>query len=119
MEKANEYLENEFILWYNNTYSEEARGKNDFHKELSKQEKNDLDSIFSRQTEKVAHNDFTLSLNSKWYPLTKEQPATIQKKDKVIMEERINGVVKIRFKNKYLNFKIILKGLKQVKRDVP
>jgi len=119
IEKANKYLINEFIPWYNKTYSVEARGKSNLHKKLNEKDKKQIGSILSRQTARVVHNDFTVSFNAKWYQLLKEQPVTIQKKDKVVMEERIGESLKIRLRGKYLNYKIIPKGIKRVKKSAP
>ena len=117
--EANKYLKAEFIPWYNNRYSVEPRGGSNLHKELNDKDRKHTDSILSRQTKRVIQNDFTISFNTEWFQLLKEQPVTVQKKDKVIMEERLNGLIKIRLRNKYLNYKIIPKGIKRVKKDIP
>ena len=117
--KANEYLTEEFILWYNRTYSVEPRGESDLHKELNDKDKKQLDNILSRQTKRIIQNDFTISFNTQWYQLPKEQLATIQKKDKVVMEERLDKSIKIRLRGKYLNYKIIPKKIKALKKDTP
>jgi len=117
--KANKYLTEEFIPWYNHTYSVEPRGESDLHKELSDKDKKQLDNILSRQTMRIIQNDFTISFNTQWYQLLKEQPATIQKKDKVVMEERLDESIKICLRGKYLNYKIIPKGIKAIKKDTP
>jgi len=119
IEQANEYLLNEFIPWYNAKYCVRARAKANLHNKLTIQEKNKLDSIFTRQETRVIQNDFTISHNKQWYQLIKEQPVTVQKKDKVIIEEKRDGSIKIRLRGKHLNYKPIFKGEKQVKRSIP
>lgn len=119
IENANKYLKEEFIPWYNNRYSVEPRGESNLHKELSDKDKKQIDSILSRQTKRVIQNDFTISFQTKWFQLLKGQPVTVQKKDKVVMEERLDGSIKIRLRGKYLNYKIIPKGVKVIKKDIP
>lgn len=119
VEKANEYLIKKFIPWYNKTYSVEARGKSDLHKKLTEKDKKQANSILTRQTKRMIHNDFTVSFNTKWYQLLNKQPVTIQKKDRVIMEEKQDEPVKIRLRGKHLNYRIIPKGVKRVKKNIP
>lgn len=119
IEQANKYLLNEFIPWYNAKYAIEPRAKANLHKQLSKQENNKLDSIFSRQEIRTVQNDFTISYKTQWFQLSKSQPVTVQKKDKVIIEEKRDHSINIRLRGKYLNFKPIFKGQKQVKRQIP
>lgn len=119
IEKANKYLIDEFIPRYNKTYTVKARGKGDLHKKLTEKDKRQLNSAFSRQTKRTIQNDFTISFNTQWYQLLKEQSVTIQKKDHVIMEERMGEPIKIRLKGRYLNYKIIPKGIKRVKKNIP
>ena len=116
---ANEYLKNEFIPWYNAKYAIQPRSRTNLHSKLNKSEQNKLLSILSRQKIRTIQNDFTISFNKQWYQLTKHQLATICKQDKVIMEERIDGLIKIRLRGKYLNYELIDKGQKQIKRQIP
>ena len=119
IEKANQYLKDEFIPWYNKKYSVEARGESNLHKKLNEDDKKHMESILSRQTQRTVQNDFTISFDTRWHQLLKEQPVTVQKRDRVIMEERVNGEIKIRLRGKYLNYKIIPKGIKEVKKNIP
>lgn len=119
IEEANQYLKDEFIPWYNAKYAIQARGKANFHKNISSKEKRQLTSIFSKQEERTVQNDFTISFNTQWLQLTKKQPATIQKRDKVVVEQHLDGSIKIRLRGKYLNHKPISKGKKQMKKQIP
>ena len=119
IEKANKYLKEKFIPWYNNKYAISPRGRANLHKKLNKTEKKSIKSIFSKQKTKTVHNDFTISYNKQWYQLTKQQPVTIQKKDKVTVEEYRDGKVKIRLRGKYLNFTPISKGLREHLKKAP
>ena len=118
LEEANRFLQNEFIPWYNNRFAKEPRSKANLHQKLTKKEEQQLDHIFTKQEERVVQNDFTISYKTQWYQLTKEQPATICKKDTVIVEENSQGEINIRLRGKYLNFQAIAKKLK-TGRNIP
>lgn len=119
VKQANEYLKNEFIPWYNTRYSIQARTNTDLHNKLIIEERNKLNSIFTKQETRIVQNDFTISHKTNWYQLIKEQPVTVQKKDKVTIEEKRDHSINIRLRGKYLNYKLILKGQKQTKRQIP
>lgn len=106
-EEANEFLENTYLDEFNAKFNVEAKGKADLHKKLSKTELNKLDSIFSRQYERTVKNDFTIQHNTKHYQLTKEQPVTVCKNDKVTTEEHLDEKIKFRLRGKYLNYSVL------------
>lgn len=105
--EANEFLEKEFLPKFNARFMVEARSKTSLHKELSSQEKNKLDSIFSRQYTRVVRNDFTISHQKNYYQLEKNQPVTVCKKDVVVTEERMDGSFHLRLRGKYLNYQLL------------
>lgn len=115
VEEANIFLKQKFIPKYNKQFGVQARNQANLHQLLSKNERQKLISIFSRQTVRTVQNDFTISFNSQWHQLTKDQPATVCKRDEVIMEEHLDNSLKIRFKGKYLNYKLIPKICKYQK----
>ncbi|HEX9664401.1 MAG TPA: ISNCY family transposase [Patescibacteria group bacterium] len=104
---ANIFLEKTFIPKFNAKFSVEPRNKTDLHQKLTQKENKQLQGIFSRQRERTVLNDFTFSFNKQWYQLIKEQPATICKKDKVIVEEHLDHSIHVRLRSKYLNYHIL------------
>lgn len=118
-DEGDRFLEETFIPWFNEHYSVEARESGDLHQPLTLKEKNRLDSIFSKHTTRTVGNDFTISFNKTWYQLTKAQPATVCKKDKVTMEERLDDSIHIRFKGKSLNHEILPARPKRSSKTVP
>ena len=103
IKEANIFLEEEFLPKYNAKFMVEPRTKANLHKELTEKEKSGLDSIFSRQYEKVVRNDFTVSHKKNCYQLDKIQPVTICKRDTVTVEERMDQTIYFRLRGKYLN----------------
>jgi len=102
---ANKYLKEEFLPEYNQRFVVPAKTQGDFHKPLNPNE--NLDQIFSVQSERQVNNDFTVRLKGKWYQLSEAQPKTVLQKSKVIIEERMDGTIAIRQNNIYLSFKEI------------
>lgn len=117
IKEANEFLEKIFLPKFNAKFMVEPRSKANLHKKLNEQEKRKLDSIFSRQDEKVVMNDFTISHKKKCYQLEKIQPLTICKRDRVTVEERIDQSIRIRLRGKYLSYKLLPERPKKINSD--
>jgi len=107
IDDANIFVEKTFIPKFNKQFGVEPRSNANLHRALVAKDQKQLPAICSRQTERTVQNDFTFSFNNQWFQLTKNQPATICKKDKVIVEERTDGSFHIRLRGKYLNYVIL------------
>lgn len=107
MEEANRFLQEEFLPKFNAKFTVEPAEPGDLHRKLTAKERTHLNSIFSRQTERTVKNDFTISFANQWYQLTKSQPVTVCKGDKVVMEEHLDGSMKIRLRGKHLNYELL------------
>jgi hypothetical protein len=110
---ANEFLEKVFLPKFNAKFMVEPRSKANLHKKLNEQEKNKLDSIFSRQYRRVVGNDFTVSHKKNCYQLEKIQPTTIYKQDIVIIEQ-IGQAIRFRLRGKYLHYKLLPEKPKKI-----
>lgn len=107
VEQANVFLQEVFLPKFNAQFGVSAKKKNNLHRGIRKQEKESLLSFFSRQTQRVIQNDFTISFLKQWYQLTDDQEVTVTRKAKVIVEERIDESVMIRYEGEYLHYKIL------------
>lgn len=114
IKEANEFLEKEFLPKFNAKFMVEPRTKANLHKKLNEQEKNKLDSIFSRQYKRVVRNDFTVSHQKNCYQLEKIQPATICKQDIITVEERMDKSICFRLRGKYLNYRLLPEKPKKI-----
>jgi len=117
IEEANRFLADVFLPVFNTRFTVDPRSKENLHHSLTREERTKLDAIFSRQEERVIMNDFTLSFKNQWYQLSERQPVLVRKRERVIVEERIDGSVHIRLRGKYLSYTIVPK--RQEKRSVP
>lgn len=113
-EAANEFLEKIFLPEFNGRFAVEPRAKANLHQKLNVKELSRLDSIFSRQAERVVRNDFTISYKKNWYQLTESQPATICKRDIVVVEERLDKSIHLRLRSKYLNYRLLPERAKKI-----
>jgi len=118
-EEGDVFLKEVFISWFNERYGVLPQETGDLHIPLTKQEKKQLVSIFSRKETRIVNNDFTLSFHNMWFQLIKSQPVTICKKDKVTVEQRLDGSVHVRLRNKSLNYQILPVRPKHSKKTVP
>ncbi len=107
IEAANCFLKQTFLPKFNARFSVQPTIKTNLHRPLSKEEKKNLTSILSRHTARTVQNDFTLAFNTTWYQLTKHQPCTIRKKERVTVEEHTDGTIYICHRGKELNYEIL------------
>jgi len=114
---ANQFLKEEFIPWFNQRYGKEPARKANLHRKLTLKEKRQLPAILSRHSQRVVQNDFTIRFDNLWYQLLKEQPITVFPKDRVLIEERLDGSLWIRLRGKYLNYKVLLTKPSKQKKD--
>lgn len=107
---ANRFLANDFIPRFNKRFGVAPCSAANLHTPLSARERANLDSTFSRHIPRTVRNDFTVSYQKQWYQLTNQQPVTVCKKDRIIVEEQLSGEIKIRHKGRYLAYELIPKG---------
>lgn len=114
--EANRFLKDKFLPDFNKRFAINPANPTNLHQSLTLKEKQQLSNIFSRQYVRTVQNDFTISFNNQWYQLTNDQPVTVQKQDHVIIEEHLDGTVRMRLRGKYLNYRIIPKRILKVKQ---
>jgi hypothetical protein len=99
LEEGNQFLE-EYLPLYNRRFSVSPKGKDNLHRPLVKGL--DLDTILCRRTERALRNDFTVAHNHKLYQIEE----TIQT-SKVMVQDQIDGSLRIYYKGRALRFKEI------------
>ena len=99
IEEANEFLK-DFVPWLNAKYAVVPRNSTNLHRKTNL----DLERIFSIQKTRIIGNDFVVRHENNYYQLEETQPVTILKKSTVIVESRLNSEIRIRQKNRDLNF---------------
>jgi len=109
--EANRFLKDKFLPRFNRKFAVPAANPTNLHQPLTVKEREQLGSIFAKQYTRQVQNDFTISFDNQWYQLLKEQPVTVQKQDRVTIEQQLDDTVKIRLRGKYLNYRIIPKRI--------
>lgn len=104
IEEANVFLTKTFVPWFNSRYAVIPKSREDSHRRLDISLGLKLKSIFAKHYIRGINNDFTIRYRSNYYQLKEIQPTTVFKTDKVLIEERLDSTIKIKYKNHYLNF---------------
>jgi hypothetical protein len=103
MEEANAVLQKTFLPWFNRWCSVRPASPNDAHRPLEASMR--LESILSFQEKRTVGNDYTLRLDNQVYQLL--PPALPgQRGGRVTVEKRLNGTLRIRFKDAYVKYRV-------------
>jgi hypothetical protein len=98
---ANSFLDRIYLAKFNAKFGVLPKNNTDMHQSVGKT-KAELDAIFSFQEERVIRNDYTISWKTRLFQIEKHQPYYLLPRTRVIVEERLNGQIKIKYKKKYL-----------------
>ena len=106
-ESANRFLRQRYLPSHNARFAVEPANPTDAHRPLLAT--HDLDVILSVQTVRTIGHDFTIRLQNRFFQLGPEQPVRVRPKDTVLIEQRLDGSVHLRCKNRYLAFRLTTK----------
>lgn len=99
--EANRFLDKVYLPKHNQKFSVLPKNKTDVHRPVGKTAA-ELDAIFSFQEERVLCNDYTIRWRTRIFQVEKHQPYFLLPRTKVLIEERLNGEIRIKYKGKYL-----------------
>lgn len=105
--QANQFVKKVFIPKFNQQFAMAPHKKANLHKKLTAIDAKNLDTIFSRHSERVVNNDFTIRFDNQWFQLSQTQPTLVLRKDRVRIEERLDGSTHIALKGKHLNYTVL------------
>lgn len=116
-EQGNKYLP-EYYEKHNKKFSVQAKNNEDVHIKLP--EKADIEPIFSIHTKRSIAKDYTVQYKGRIFQLLDIQKHNVLTRNKVTVENRLDGSIHIRYKNVYLGYEEIpnketIKNSKQVK----
>lgn len=115
IEAANVFLKETFIPWFNSRYAVVPKSNGDAHRKLDPATGQRLGSIFSKHYVRGINNDFTIQYMGRFYQLEQIQPTTVFKTDKVLIEDRLDNTIKVKYKDRYLNFFLLPEKPRKVK----
>jgi len=104
LEEANRVLEEKFLPWFNRRCVVKAASGNDAHRRLGAGR--DLAAILSDQQPRTVANDYTIRYQNQMYQLLPPARPGLRG-GKVIVEQRLDGSMKVRFKQHYLEYRLL------------
>jgi hypothetical protein len=99
LEEANIFLE-EYLPIYNRKFSVSPKERDNLHRPLGRGL--NLDAILCKKTQRTLRNDFSVAHNSKLYQVEEAIQAS-----KVMVQDRIDGSLRIYYKDRALRFREI------------
>jgi hypothetical protein len=109
IETANKFLEEKFIPAFNAKFAVVPSKRGDLHRPLTKTDKGNLDSIFSIHSTRIVMNDFTAQFKNKYFQLNQQQPVTVCRKDRILIEEHLDDSIVLKLRGKPLNYTVLPK----------
>lgn len=106
-EEGNRFLENVFLPKFNNKFSVIPAKEGDIHRVLLKEEKEQIQHIFSIRETRRVNLDFTIQFKNNWYQLTEIQPTTVRPFQVVFMETWLDHTIHIILKDHELTYLLL------------
>ena len=103
IEQANQYLEREYLPWWNRTLTVSAAKKEDAHRALDKSQ--NLAAVLSHVEARQVRNDYTLKFQGQLYQIERQEIRAGLRGADVRVEKRLEGSVAVRFRQWYLAVK--------------
>ena len=100
-QQANEYLEKEFLPWWNQALVVQPASNDNAHRMLDK--RYDLAAILSHVETRQVKNDYTIQFEGHRYGIGAESISTGLRGGEVRVEKRLDGAVAVRFRDRYLS----------------
>lgn len=100
IEKANEYLNQEYLAWWERELTVEAAQAGDAHRPL--EEGHNLAASLSHVETRQVRNDYTLRWKGKLYQIGREAVVTGLRGGRVRVEGRLDGSLAVRYGPRYL-----------------
>lgn len=107
IEEANSFLEEVYIPFWNERFAVEAADPSDVHRPLP--DEVNLKKLFSRTEKRSVANDFTIRYKNVRYQIAEEEANGIRPKDRIILEHRLDGTLRFRHGDRYLNLTVVEK----------
>jgi hypothetical protein len=102
IEQANEYLTNDYLLWWERELTVEPAKVDDAHRPLEKS--HNVAALSYVETRQV-RNDYTLRWDGKLYQIERQAVMTGLRKANVRVEQRLDGSLAVRYSERYLAVK--------------
>ncbi|MGH7799938.1 MAG: hypothetical protein ACREOW_04820, partial [Thermodesulfobacteriota bacterium] len=106
--EANNYLHKSFLPKFNKRFSIPPEDRETAWRVVPKEV--NLESVFSIKEQRTVMADNTISFRNRIFQILPDKYRISFAKARVVVEKRLDGSIKIRYKDQYLNFKEISSG---------
>src|SRR3989338_7499966 len=106
---ANAFLQEKYISAFNEKFAVVPAQQADLHCGLTDIDAKGMGSIFSIHSTRVVMNDFTVQFKNQYFQLAKQQPVTVLRKDNILIEEHLDGSIKLKLREKELRYTVLPK----------
>src|SRR5450755_3266327 len=103
IEQANQYLEEEYMVWWERELTVEPANPDDAHRPLDKS--HNLAASLSHVETRQVRNDYTFRLDNEVYQIDLQAVVSGLRGANVRVEQRLDGAVAVRYGEKYLPVK--------------
>jgi Integrase core domain len=100
IEQANEYLTNDYLVWWERELTVEPAHADDAHRPL--EQSHNLAASLSRVESRQVRNDYTLKWDGKLYQIDRQAITTGLRRANVRVEQRLDGSLAVRYGERYL-----------------
>jgi len=100
IEQANQYLQEDYLVWWDQELTVEPANADDAHRPLDKS--HNLAASLSHVETRQVRNDYTLQWDGEFYQIEPGAVVSGLRRANVRVEQRLDGVLAVRFGEKYL-----------------
>lgn len=113
----------EYVQSIGKTYKINHKSAVDNHELITQLERATQDlaihliTAHSPEAKRRVNNDFTIQFKNKWYQLTELQSTTVRARDKILVEEWLDGTIHFSLREKYLNHTALPERPKKINKQ--
>ena len=112
--QANQFLKKQFLPMWNLRFTVKPAKQANLHRS---RKGFDLDAILSHQHTRTVAKDYTVSFQNQLFLIHRKEVTAGLRGSKVIMEQRLDGSLRMRWKDRYLKFEPVERPQKAPKKD--
>lgn len=105
MKSANAFLLEKYLPAYNKRYGVSAASSSDAHRPLLPSQ--DLERILAIRQERTVLNDYTVQYKQRWLQLLVAKELRLRPKERVTLEQRLDGSLHVRWREMCLEYKLL------------
>ncbi len=117
LEAANRFLADYWVPFWNERFSVEPADPRDAHRPLPAGA--DLEALFAETERRVVARDFTIRFRNRHWQIPEREAAGIAPGDEIVVERRLDGEVRFRFGERYLELEPVCRAPAASPGDAP